>query len=70
MARRCGDSVMREHIDHAELAIEAIDHVLAEPPITLEDALHEAVQAGRMTVDEAAECLDAYMHAFHPEDGA
>jgi len=54
---------MREH-DHAKEALEAIDRELERPPVTIEEALQEAVAAGRMTQEEAAECLEAYLGAF------
>lgn len=57
-------------MDHAALAIEAIDRVLAEPPVSIEEALRHAVARGRMSKDEAEECLEAYERTFINQEGA
>lgn len=54
-----------ERHDHAQEALDAIDRELARPPISVEDAVLEAVQNGRMTIDEANECIEAYQRTFH-----
>lgn len=55
-----------EHLN-IEHIIAEIDAALERPPVTVEQALHEAVEAGRMTIAEASECLEAYNRAFHKE---
>lgn len=37
-----------------------IDEELERPPISIEEALQEAVRAGRMSIKECEECLEAY----------
>lgn len=62
-----------EHLNIDNIIAE-IDAQLARPPVSVEDALQEAVIAGRMTISEATECLEAYQHSYiverslHPEE--
>lgn len=49
------------HVNHAETAIQAIDSALAAPPVPVDEALIKAVEYGRMTPEEAQECLEAYL---------
>lgn len=58
-----------QHTDHAAEAIEAIDRVLAAPPVSLDHALQQAVAHGRMTQTEATDCFDAYMAKCVAEGG-
>lgn len=51
---------------HCSEAIESIDKGIEEAEnITIEDALYEAVKAGRMTIKDCEECLEAYYRCFH-----
>ncbi len=50
-----------ENIEHI---ISEIDEALDRPPISVEEALQEAVKAGRMTLEESSECLECYLRAF------
>lgn len=51
---------------HCSDAIESIDKGIEEAQnITIEEALQEAVKAGRMSIKECEECLEAYRKAFN-----
>lgn len=45
-------------------SIEALERVLQQPPLDITSALTEAIIAGRMSVEEAAECLGDYERVF------
>lgn len=51
---------------NADRAIRAIDEGIEEAAnITIEQALQHAIDAGRMSIKDAEECLEAYNRAFN-----
>lgn len=53
---------------NVEHILAEIDAALERPPVTIEEALQEAVEAGRMDIKTAEECLEAYLRSFHNKD--
>lgn len=53
-------------VSRIDQAIEAINRALDAPPPTIQEAVAQAVTAGRMTIKEAQECVEAYL-TRHPE---
>ena len=56
---------MKEHHDWISETIAEIDAVLERPPISIQDAINEAIDKKRMTLEEGMECLEAYERSFH-----
>lgn len=54
--------------DRISETIEAIDRALEQPPVSIEEALYDAVQKNRMTAEEADQCYAAYMRTFNASD--
>lgn len=55
-------------MDHAQEAIEAIDRRLAEPPVSIDEALDYAIENGSMSIKEAEQCREAYWRSFHDRE--
>lgn len=60
---------MKEEISslshHNDEIVAKTDLVLSEPPVDIHTALTQAVEAGRMTQEEAKDCYEAYMGVFN-----
>lgn len=41
-----------------------IDEAVSSPPPCMEDAINEAIEKGRMTLQEGMDCLAAYTRTF------
>lgn len=56
---------MEKHKETGAEMVAKIDRGIADAEsITIEQALNEAVEKKRMTVEEAQACLDAYVRSF------
>lgn len=44
--------------------LDHIDHAINDPPLTIEESLDIALEAGRISKEEHDACLDVYQRAF------